>query len=222
MAYSQMLTGTINMTPPPPSAIGDSYAGGYYAGQISVPTGVYNLVVSPKASGETTTMYPSPISGTSTWDGMANSVRGLAGSSGYWCTTRSIGGYTDWYLPAVYELGVIYYFLKPGTTLNRPYNLSSANPYAVSPQPINTQYTTTSPAQTSVTIFKTGGTEAFGEIYSGTNEFRYWSSTNNGPDVIYPYPYYYHYKTFTEGYDAAATGSYSGQYITRAIRKVPA
>jgi hypothetical protein len=30
----------------------------------------------------------------------------------------SIGGFTDWYLPARYELDIAYFNLKPGTTAN--------------------------------------------------------------------------------------------------------
>jgi hypothetical protein len=82
------------------------------------------------------------------------------------CEGLTIGGFSDWYMPSKNELEICYYNLKPGTNSNS--TGSGANTNAVPSRASN--YTTTIPAQTSVTAFKTGGTEAFTLAV-------YWSST---------------------------------------------
>ena len=89
-------------------------------------------------------------------------------------TGTGIGGFNDWYMPAVNELQVIYYYLKPGTATNiATGDWATGNPIAVAPQP-TTAWTTTNPGQTSVTIFQDGGTEAFS--LGGTTDL-WWTST---------------------------------------------
>jgi hypothetical protein len=89
-------------------------------------------------------------------------------------TGTGIGGFNDWYMPAQNELQVIYYYLKPGTEANVTVNLwSVGNPIAVNPQP-TTAWTATNPKQTSITIFKSGGSEAFS---TDGDVFGWWTST---------------------------------------------
>jgi hypothetical protein len=84
----------------------------------------------------------------------------------HFCNNLSIGGQTDWYMPAKNELEVCYFNLKPTTTSN---NTSvGINPNAVPARASN--YTSGNPAQTSAAAFQTGGAEAF-------DYGRYWSST---------------------------------------------
>jgi len=162
--------------PPPPTTIGGVYGGGFYAGRINVSGTLYNLVVAPKASGEnsrTWGTYNVTTGITSVINGPTNSASLAALGASYqaavFCEGLTIGGYSDWYLPAKNELEVLYYFLKPTTSANNTTSGSNAN--AVSPEPISTNYTSGSPAQTSAGIgFRTGETDAFVTA-------NYWSST---------------------------------------------
>jgi len=186
--------------------IGAAFGGGFFAGQISTTANgiaTHNLVVCDKSVGEalknfgpygTTTGIVSVI------DGPANSAALAALGASYqgatFCEAINTGGFTDWYMPAKNELEVLYYYFKPSTTSNVIVSGSNAN--SVSPEPLSTNYTTGSPAQTSVTSFRTGAssqefdsanyyfssTEAnFGTAWDqffgdGTQDFRLKSNTN--------------------------------------------
>lgn len=159
-------------------AIGDALGGGYYAGQISTAgTGVadYYLIVAPVTSGSTVAQWKtsntsSPGTG-SVIDGPANSaaMNDASHPAAQFCEGLTIGGYSDWYMPAKNELEVCYYNLKPTTTANS--TGSGANTNAVPSRGSN--YTAGTPAQTSVTDFKDTGTEDFAATI-------YWSSTEFG------------------------------------------
>ena len=172
----QMLTGG-TYKPAGPTVIGQAYGGGFYAGKINVSGTQYYLIVAPKASGENSsrTWGTSGVTTgiTSVINGPTNSASlaalGAAYQGAVFCEGLTIGGYSDWYLPAKNELEVLYYFLKPTTNANS--TSSGSNDNAVSPEPISTDYSSGSPAQTSVGIgFRTGETDAFASAY-------YWSST---------------------------------------------
>jgi len=165
--------------PPPPDAIGASYQGGFYAGQIAVGgggTATHYLVVAPLATGESTlkwkTTNTATAGTTSDIDGPTNSanMNNASHPAGQFCEALTIGGYTDWYMPAKNELEVQYYFLKPRVIANTTSVGSNAN--AVSPEPISTNYSSGSPAQTSATVFQVGNSEEFNASY-------YWSSTGD-------------------------------------------
>jgi hypothetical protein len=82
------------------------------------------------------------------------------------CVNLSIGGFTDWYLPARYELDIAYENLKPTTGSN---NISwGINPYSVPERTVNR--TSGDPAQTSVSAFQSTGSEPFVAA-------NHWSST---------------------------------------------
>lgn len=160
-----------------PTVIGQAYGGGFYAGKINVSGTQYYLIVAPKstgeASGKTWGTYGATTGITSVINGPTNSASlaslGADYQAAIFCEGLTIGGYSDWYLPSQNELEVLYYNLKPTTGANNTSSGSNAN--AVSPEPISTNYTSGSPAQTSAGIgFRTGETDAFA---SGN----YWSST---------------------------------------------
>jgi hypothetical protein len=200
-----------------PTTIGESFGGGYYAGKISTTANgvaTHYLVVSPKASGEIYGKVWGPngtTTATSDIDGPTNTATLAALGSSYeaatWCKSLTIGGYTDWYMPAVSELEVLYYFLKPTTEQNYTVDQSKqANPYAVSPEPINTVYTLTNPAQTSVTIFQSGGSQRFiGSSYQ--------TSTQNNSTTFWR-------NAMSIGFNTPVGTTADGYYL-RAIRRVP-
>jgi hypothetical protein len=124
------------------------------------------------------TIQTTTTGATSIFDGAANTAAIVtAGVSDHpaaeFCVNLGIGGHSDWYLPARYELDIAYYHLKPSTTLN---NTSwGINDYSVPKRTSNN--TSTDPAQTSVTAFQaTTGSEAFiaGNHWASTEA----SSTN--------------------------------------------
>ncbi len=161
---------------PIPAVIGEPFGGGYFAGYISHtadgnPT--HALIVAPREDGATGSPYTlttylqwkttnSTTAGTgSSFDGAANTAAmvtaGIADHpAAEFCVNLSIGGYTDWYLPARYELDIAYFNLKPSTTAN---NTSwGSNIYSVPRRDLNN--TATYPAQTALTAFNTTA-EAF-------------------------------------------------------------
>jgi hypothetical protein len=158
-------------------AIGAPLGGGFYAGQISTAgNGVadYNLVVGPVASAESGSRQwkttNTTTSGTaSVIDGPTNSsnMNNASHPAAQFCEAVSAGGFTDWYMPAVNELEVCYYNLKPTTTSN---NLSSGiNPNAVPARA--GRYTSGTPPQTSAADFQSTGAEDFSVATF------YWAST---------------------------------------------
>lgn len=162
----------------PIPAIGSAYEGGYFAGQISTAgNGVadYNLVVSPQSSGDgyyqwkttdtATTGTSSVINGPTNSANMNNASHPAA----QFCEGLTIGGYSDWYMPAKNELEVCYYNLKPTTDSNN--TSSGVNPNAVPSR--GSYYTTGTPAQTIATDFQSGGTQAYSynALYDCSTEY---------------------------------------------------
>ena len=163
--------------------IGTSMEGGFFAGYIShTANGVatHLLIVAPAATGATGTGYTlttdkqwkttntTTAGTTSTYDGAANSanMNNASHPAAQFCETLSIGGYTDWYLPARDELEIAYYNLKPTTSTND--TSSGINAYSVPARGSN--YTAGTPARIPVAAFQSGGAEAFptGQHWSST------------------------------------------------------
>lgn len=165
----------------PVPAIGTATGGGYYAGDISTAgNGVadFYLIVAPVASGQSTnikwkTTNSSTTGTSSVIDGPTNSANmdNAAHPAAQFCEGLSIGGYTDWYMPAKNELEICYYNLKPTTQANS--TLSGTNTNAVPSRSSN--YTSGTPARTSVAAFQSTGAEAFAST-GGQANF-YWAST---------------------------------------------
>lgn len=155
--------------------VGSAFGGGFFAGQISTAgnsVADYNLVVGPVASAQNTSkQWKTANTGgdpTSVIDGPANSstMNSAVYPAAQFCEGLTIGGFSDWYMPAKNELEVCYYNLKPSTANNN--TSSGINPNAVPARASN--YTAGNPAQTSATDFQTSGAEAFSAV-------SYWAST---------------------------------------------
>jgi hypothetical protein len=158
-----------------PLVIGQAYQGGFFAGQISTAGNSiadYNLVVGPVASAQSTLQFKTTNTSTtgtsSVIDGPANSsaMNNASHPAAQFCEALTVGGQTDWYMPAKNELEVCYYNLKPVVMNNG--TSSGINANAVPARASN--YTTSIPARTSATAFQSGGAEPYTLFY-------YWSST---------------------------------------------
>jgi len=176
-AVSQNLRSFIAPVPVP--TIGAALGGGFFAGQISTAgNGIadYNLVVAPLSSGEQSRAWKTVstfTAGTSSAiDGPTNSanMNNATHPAAQFCEAASIGGFTDWYMPAKNELEVCYYNLKPTTAANQ--TSWAINPNAVPSRGSN--YTAETPAQTSAANFNDTGAERFGTYF-----MLYWSSTQH-------------------------------------------
>jgi hypothetical protein len=193
--------------PPPPGAIGSAYEGGFYAGKIVQGGSTYYLVVAPKSSGENsskkykTSNDVSDVATKTLNNGPAasTSINNASHPAAEFCEGLTIGGFSDWYLPARDELELCYRNLKPTTTSNSTttrtlsaYTYPEGNDQSGDTQgrnrnsdPTGAVYTAGSPAQTSVSAFQTGNAEAFAaNYYWPSTEFsdtRAWKQTfNNG------------------------------------------
>ena len=149
--------------------IGDAYGGGFFAGLIShTDNGVatHGLIVAPSASGYNgqatihwKTSNTSTAGTSSDFNCSVNSanMNDASHPAAQYCEGLTIGGYSDWYLPARYELDIAYENLKPDTTSNS--TSWGINPYSVPERTVNR--TAGAPAQTSIAAFQAGGAEAF-------------------------------------------------------------
>lgn len=194
----------------PAMSPGTAYEGGYFAGQISTTgTGVadYNLVVGPISSAQSTLQwktsntYDAGVDSVIDGPGNSNVLNDSAHPAVQFCKGLSVGGYSDWYMPAQNELEICYYNLKPTTTSNN--TSTGANTNAVPSRSSN--YTSGTPTQTSASLFITStGAQAFTASY-------YWSSTS-------PYNAYARRQHF--GYGLQDRGAKVNTTLVRAIRRV--
>ena len=201
---------SVTPAPPPPTVIGQSYGGGYYAGQIGV-SGVatHYLVVGPVASSQSTLQWKTTTTSTagtsSVINGPANSaaMNNASHPAAQFCEGLTVGSQTDWYMPAQNALEVCYFNLKPTTTSNNTNSGINAN--AVPARASN--YTAGTPAQTSATDFRDTGAEDFTAI-------NYWCSTEYSS-------FYAWMQFFTSGEQNYGSGQKNYVQRVRAIRRVP-
>lgn len=195
---------------PPP--IGSAYGGGYFAGvftttQYGSPT--HYLIVSPSSSGASYKQWKTSDTFTANTssgiDGPTNSsnMNDADHPAAEFCEGLTIGGYTDWYMPAQYELEILYYNLKPTTTNNN--TIYGTNPYSIPSR--TSAYTTSTPGQTTATDFQTGGSQAFDADY-------YWSSTQTTTTAAFVI----YFLNGTQYGTAFVKSSYNS---VRAVRRVP-
>lgn len=191
----QVLAKRANIWPYGPNeipGIGEAFGGGFFAGFISHTANsvaTHALIVAPKATGATgltyalTTNYSWKTAGSdtpgtsSTFNGRANTdamiTAGIASHpAAQFCVNLNIAGFTDWYLPAWYELEIAYFNLKPTTQANT--TTVGINAYAVPARASN--YTSGTPAMASGTAAAFNSTGA--QRFEGTsNPSNHWTST---------------------------------------------
>ena len=201
-----------------PTTIGQAWGGGYYAGVIKVGTTRYALIVAPKST-QTTGAFKTSADATantqSVNDGWTNtnSMNNSSHPAAQYCRNMTAGGYTDWYLPSRDELELCYRNLKPTTDNNTVYaastytsNLNLANGTNPDSDPAGAAYTTTNPAQTTVTTFRSGGVEAFDAAW-------YWTSTEYSSGTSRAL-----IQTFDNGLQDTNNKTYTGGKV-RAVRR---
>jgi hypothetical protein len=196
----------------PPTVIGQAFGGGYYAGQIGVSSvATHYIVVGPVASAQNLTVQwktsnTSTAGTNSDIDGPANStaMNNASHPAAQFCEGLTVGGFTDWYMPAKNELEVCYYNLKPSTESNQ--TSSGINPNAVPARASN--YTSGTPSQTSAATFRTGQSEAF--FAEGAD---WWCSTQGSA-------YFAWNQKFGSGGQYNGNNYKTGSNKVRAIRRV--
>ena len=98
-----------------PTVLGQSYTGGFYMGTICAAGSCYYLIMAPNATGCACCVWKTDALcsgvGNDQVNGFGNTYDHLANAThpaGNWTATRSIGGFSDWYLPAICELQQLY------------------------------------------------------------------------------------------------------------------
>jgi hypothetical protein len=214
------MTWLITPGQPVPTGIGEPFGGGFFAGYISHTAdsiATHALVVAPRATGATGSDYTlttnlsskttntSTTDTTSTFDGVANTAAmvsaGIADHpAANFCVNLSIGGFTDWYLPARDELNIAYFNLKPDSTVNNTFQ--GTNIYSVPRRDSN--FTSGIPAQTTSSAFNTTA-QAFIAGF-------HWSSSQASASATWVF-------TFSEGGASDFFGK-TGLYRVRAFRRI--
>ena len=178
--------------------------GGYYAGSIQWPNGnIYDLVIPP--AGTWPGNYAGGLlTGKTVWSNTGGTVLvvsnaaaiqysydGKAATDDWYSQNfiganlkdKNIGGFTDWYVPSIYELYEIYRNLKPTANVNFMANLQGyyatdsigMSAHQVNPYAVGGRFTGTSinPPQTSVAEF----IKPTGSQWIGRQADYFWSST---------------------------------------------
>lgn len=123
-----------------PTQFGSPLLGGFYGGTITYNSKTYVIIVAPKASGEASKQLQtvtSQISGAySTTDSVANTTALIPnGVAAPWARALSIGGFTDWQIPAKDVLAKLYDNLRPNlSTIAAAFKTGGAEAFHASSQ----------------------------------------------------------------------------------------
>lgn len=197
-----------------PAEIGAPYGGGFFAGLYTLSGVRYALVLSPKSQGERAGLnYVSGVT-TSGHDGrIPTEASPETVSVNQFTKNLVIGGFDDWYTPGRNELEMLYRAFKPGPEANWTTD-RVPNDWAIGEtshkmgqndsSDNGAGYTTTSPAQTPLAKFQTGGSECMAPGF-------HWSSTANASFILV--------QTMKDG-GIQSYSARSSAWYTRAVRKV--
>lgn len=211
-----------------PTVPGTPFGGGYYVGRYQIGGKIYALIVAPRSNGElaATNLLDSGtnISGPySLTDGATNTTffkNSGRSPAADWVKSLNIGGYRDWFIPAVNELELCYRYLKPSTTANfvnstiGPNGAVGYNPVSI---PLGAAYTSSSPARTTSSAFISGGSQAFTPAPVGSNDSYYFYLTSTQVNDVLVWS-----QNFNTGIQtgAANNSSTGATYRVRAVRKI--
>lgn len=203
-----------------PTEPGTLYGGGYFVCRYVISGQVYALIIAPRAlGGESSSLLQAFDSwenlqyGVSDLNGYSNTNSKVNSGGGHYpaaifCKNLRIGGYNDWYLPAIKELAMIYYYLSPRSPTVFPGSFrSSPVPEALPPLPpvVNGGH-----PQTMVPQFQIGGVEALTRGYRPHDSMGYWSSTDGVGN------YCQYFNMFSGSWRAGQSGYHMG---VRAVRR---
>lgn len=154
--------------------IGQPFGGGFFSGVTRDPdTGKRYLNITAGAAHELTGewgKYGDKIEGADSFTNSRANTEAMAAAGSELAQqvlALDIGGFTDWAIPARDVQELQYRHFKPTTETNWQYGRSGDNPNS---EPVGLLHTEDSPAQTVLTAFQVGGTEAFRNTW-------YWSSS---------------------------------------------
>ena len=170
--------------------IGQPFGGGFFSGITRDPdTGKRYLNITAGAAHELEGewgKYGEKIEGANSFTNSRANTEAMA-AAGSELAQRvlalDIGGFTDWAIPARDVQELQYRHFKPTTETNWQYGRSGDNPNS---EPVGLLHTEESPAQTTLSAFQAGGTEAFKDTW-------YWSSSQRSA-------YHAFRMTFDDGY----------------------
>lgn len=198
----------------------------------------FRNIVAPKSSGENASIAIKnantalPVACQTLTEGllatnaMADADSAIVYPAAHWAKSLDIGGYTDWHIPARDVLELCWRYGKTGTesnyvTANRGVGFdykkdgsfgdtSTSHGVNNNSEPAGVAYTAGSPAQTSLTAFKSGGAEAF--IYGSSY---YWTSTEFSATGAW----FQYWRTSIPGYqnDNGKTNTYCVRAVRRSI-----
>lgn len=154
--------------------IGQPFGGGFFSGITRDPeTGKRYLNITASASHELVGKwgeYGEKIAGADSFTNSRANTEAMAAAGSELAQqvlALDIGGFNDWAIPARDVQELQYRYFKPTTEVNWANSRNGDNP---SSEPVGLLYSEESPAQTQLTNFQDGGSEAFRDTW-------YWSSS---------------------------------------------
>lgn len=173
--------------PPSMFAYGAAMEGGYFYGVVKIDGVRYGLIMSPAANAVAGKIKTNNTSDgfTSTSDGWAttNALNNAEHPIYQSVRALNIGGYTDWYVPSIYELEPFYRNLKPYAESNQNSgniidgHSDNYNPWS---DPVGAEYTASNPAITDVNAFRTGGAQQLSTVLVSSTTVQTIETSNYG------------------------------------------